>query len=127
MADKIKETAKQEISATAKQASDAAKSGAYLYPLQVSHLPASSQHLLTCTGHLLLLDAQVTMEALPQSPRAHHGSRSGSHDRHVLLHIPTPTGSPILHIRTPGGCFDSRAGSIRVQYPHYGSCQDSFD
>ncbi|KAL9526667.1 Outer spore wall protein [Sphaerulina musiva] len=34
MADNIKETAKQEISATAKQASDAAKSGAYLYPLQ---------------------------------------------------------------------------------------------
>ncbi|KAM3421984.1 hypothetical protein BST61_g2361 [Cercospora zeina] len=34
MADKIKETARQEVAAASKQANDAVRSGAYLYPLQ---------------------------------------------------------------------------------------------
>ena len=39
MADKIKEVAVEEAERIASLASDAARSGAYLYPLRVSHAP----------------------------------------------------------------------------------------
>lgn len=119
MADKIKEVAIEEADRIKSLASDAARSGAYLYPIRVSmrgsslaivmlsfHLPAMPcilllSHSLTSlrTGNSLLHFPPLVMETSHLQTGSDDQFGSRRHDLHVCLYLLAADGSHGIYKR----------------------------
>lgn len=117
MADKIKEVAVEEADRIKSLASDAARSGAYLYPIRVSSVDAlflvtrfkcreflisSAWHSLMSlpTGNGLLHFSPLVMETPHLQTGSDHHFRIGRYNLHVRLYLPAANGSHGIYKRT---------------------------
>lgn len=111
---KVKDTAKEEVVRVAHLAEDAAKSGAYIYPLKVrSQSKHTCDSLLTMStvGNLLFCLAPRAMEASPQQAGADSHTRNRHHNLHVPLHVPTASSYSGIHQRSSRSSQRLPAGS----------------
>ena len=127
MADKVKEVASEEAVRIRALAQDAARSGAYLYPLKVCYYRwMHSELVLTimCTGHCVFRLSPTPLATFPLQARARSYPRPKHHSLHVRLHIPSASRTTRLHQRSGRCRLCSTPGSLRKLHDLHNGQQD---
>jgi hypothetical protein len=87
MADKVRETVVEEVSRVTTLTQDAARSGAYLYPIKVSHSTRHGDEKADVLGHCVLSNTSRLVAAIDVETDTDRYSRTRHHYLHVCCCI----------------------------------------